>query len=636
MSSRKISSVHISRRKPLAACVAAIFALSGSAAVHAATYFVTTCDDSGPNTGTLRLAASQAANNDVIDMTGLSASSPSCNGTAEGFAAFMTVNSTVTIAGGVTINGPGKNAFAVSGLTQTGTGPIFSSAGALTINNLGVKYRSRYISGSAALGGCIRTGGDLTLTNVKALSCNANSGSSLARGGAAYASGALTATGSDFVNSYVYTKSGLAGGGAVFGKASVSLTNSNVTCHSYGSSSNCTNTHATSATGSAYGGALDTFGSVYVNGGEISGQALVTGTTGGRVSGGVIFGTSTVYVKGGAELYGKASTQSTGSAQGGGIYAGSGVTVEGSSFIEFSTAYSKSGPSYGGGIFTNGGTSYIKYSALIDNVASRGGAVYARGDEVKVKYSVLADNYAVNGGGAIITRAGNTIIQGSSIFNNSGEGWNAVDHNAAGTTTVTIENSTISGNASVLSEPSVYAFAYRTVIDNSTIVYNKTHGTAAVFAGVYVKPSKAGSTLDLNSTLISSNTNDAGNDDLFVPGAASGLTFTATSGHNLVRSPGGGVPTDTIVGKCPQLHPLSYAGVGFIYVFRPAIKSPEVDAGSNPLNLKADQRGDSISATSPPRASGPGPNNASPKPDIGAYEVDQNDIVFDAEFETCT
>lgn len=133
MSSRKISSMHISRRKPLAACVAAIFALSGSAAAQAATtFFVTTCDDSGANTGTLRLAANNAVSGDIIDMTGLSASAPSCNGTVDGFAAFMTVNSTVTIAGGVTINGPGKNAFAVSGLTETGTGPIFSSTGALT------------------------------------------------------------------------------------------------------------------------------------------------------------------------------------------------------------------------------------------------------------------------------------------------------------------------------------------------------------------------------------------------------------------------------------------------------------------------------------------------------------------------
>lgn len=497
-----------------------------------------------------------------------------------------------------------------------------------------MKYRSRYISSSAALGGCIRTGGDLTLTNVKALSCNASSGSGLARGGAAYATGELTATGSDFVNSYVQTNSGFAGGGAVFGVAGVTLTNSNVTCHSYGSST-CTTTHATSKTGSAFGGAVDTFGGVDVDGGNIYGQALVTGTTGGGAYGGAIFAESIVYVKGGARLRGVASTQSSGKAQGGAIDAGTNAYLEGSSFITSSSAYSKSGPSYGGGMFSSAGKSWVKYSYMAGNSAQRGGGVYSKGD-VWAKYSVLFANSASDGGGAIINKSGNTIIQGTSILDNSGQGWNAIDHITGGTSTITIENSTISGNVSSGAAPSVYAEAYRTVIDNSTIVYNTTHGSNPNYAGVQIKPGNAGSTLSLNSTLISSNANDAGNDDLFVNGGANGVTFTSTSGHNLVRNPGGGVPSDTIVGKCPQLHPLSFGGTGFVYVFRPAIKSPAVDAGSNPLNLPADQRGDSNSATSPPRASGPGPNNASPKPDIGAYEVNQNDIVFDAEFETCT
>ena len=625
--------MHPSRRKPLAACVAAVFALSAPVAVNAATYFVTTCDDSGALAGTLRLAANNAVSGDIIDMTGLSASSPSCSGAINGFAAFMTVNSTVSVAGGVTINGPGKSAFAVSGLVASGTGPVFTSTGDLTFNNVGVKYRNRYVAGSAVLGGCIHTGGNLTLTNVKALNCSASSGTNLGRGGAAYAVGAQTATGSDFINTYAYSKSGLAGGGGVFGAGSVTLSNSTVTCNAY-SSGTCTTTHATSNTGAAYGGALDTFGSVKVTGGGIYGQALVTGTSGGHAEGGAIFATTTAFVYG-ADVSGTASTQSGASAKGGAIFAGTIAYLGQNSIISGSNAYSKSGSSYGGGIFTSAGECQVKYSVVNDSSAKRGGGVYSQGG-VWAKYSQFFNDYAQNGGGAIINTSANTLIQGTSILDNFGQGWNAVDHIAKGTTTVTIENSTISGNLSTGSAPAVLAEAYRTVIDNSTIVYNTTGGTAAADAGVRVSPGNAGSTLALNSTLISSNANASGNDDLFVDGGASGVTFTATSGHNLVRNPGGGVPGDTIVGKCPQLHPLSFGGAGWIFVYRPAIKSPAVDAGSNPLGLTADQRGDDSKATFPPRASGPGPNNASPIPDIGAYEVDQDDIIFDAEFETCT
>src|SRR5690242_7874469 len=111
MSASPASLKQLSRRRPLAACVAAIFALSAPAAVHAATYFVTNCDDSAPSPGTLRLAANNAVSGDIIDMTALSGATSGCGGAVNGFGGFMFVNSTVTVAGGVTINGPGKNNF---------------------------------------------------------------------------------------------------------------------------------------------------------------------------------------------------------------------------------------------------------------------------------------------------------------------------------------------------------------------------------------------------------------------------------------------------------------------------------------------------------------------------------------------
>jgi hypothetical protein len=621
-----------SRRKPLAAaCVAAIFALSASSAVHAATYFVTNCDDSGANPGTLRLAANNAVSGDIIDMTGLSSSSTGCGAAVNGFASFMIISSTVTVQGGVTINGPGKSAFAVSAI---GTGVrVFTSPGALTINDLGVKYGEIYSAAGTALGGCINTGGDLTLTNVKTLTCNAHSGSNLARGGAVYSAGTVNATGSDFINSYTQSNTTTTRGGAVFAITNVNLTNSSVTCHDYGSG--CTTTHATSTTGRARGGAVAAYtGNVVVNGGKIYGNAVVTGA-GTNVYGGAIYANGYAYVHGSAIVKGQATTQATASnyAKGGGIFAKGHAYLEGFSAVVGSVAYTKTGQSQGGGIFSTNGPINVKYSVVNGNNALRGGGIYSQGG-IWAKYSQFFGNYAKNGGGAMINKtAGNTLVQGSLIAGNGGSGWNAVDAYVGGTSTVTIEQSTISGNSTTGNNPGTYIRAYRTVIDNSTIVYNTSHGTAAGDAAVYVLPGNAGSTIDLNSSLISSNTNDSGNDDLFVAGGGA-VTFTAGSSHNLVRNPGGGVPGDTIVGQCPLLHPISFAA-GWIFVYKPEMKSPAIDHGSNPLGFTNDQRAAAYNKPYPPRASGPGPNNASPIPDIGSVEIDQNDEIFDSQWETC-
>ena len=85
------------------------------------------------------------------------------------------------------------------------------------------------------------------------------------------------------------------------------------------------------------------------------------------------------------------------------------------------------------------------------------------------------------------------------------------------------------------------------------------------------------------------------------------------SGRHHLAFNGGPTPTHRLGGGVS-------ASAGF--------KNPAIDAGSNQLVLGSDQRGGSVTATSPPRVSGS-------KADIGAYEVDQNDIIFDHEFEGC-
>jgi hypothetical protein len=110
---------------------------------------------------------------------------------------------------------------------------------------------------------------------------------------------------------------------------------------------------------------------------------------------------------------------------------------------------------------------------------------------------------------------------------------------------------------------------------------------------------------------------------------------TVSGDHNLIRNPGVGVPADTIQGKCPLLYPVQsvFLNGQLQSVLRHEVHSPATNTGSNLLGLTADQRGGSTTATSPPRVSGPpgGPL----LPDIGAYEIDQSDEIFDNRFDGC-
>ncbi len=112
-------------------------------------------------------------------------------------------------------------------------------------------------------------------------------------------------------------------------------------------------------------------------------------------------------------------------------------------------------------------------------------------------------------------------------------------------------------------------------------------------------------------------------------------TVALTGDHNLIRTPGTGVPADTITGKCPLLYPSQFLFLNkqSQTVMRHEVKSPATNAGSNPLNLGADQRGGVANATSPPRVSGP--PGTTPVADIGSYEINQADELFDNRFEGC-
>jgi hypothetical protein len=648
--------------------VAAILALSGPAALHAATAVVTNCDNNAATSGSLPWAAAHALNaGDVIDMTAI-ADTSLCFTNQDGFANTILLNSAVTVADGVTINGPNgatPSALAVSGGNTTFR--VFTSAGYLTINNLGIKYgKATTTSGIGGVyGGCVYAHSGMNLTDVKLDHCTAttNAASTSVKGGsvASYV-GPITLTNSSVTHSLANSSNtGNAYGGGVYAFGAVTLNNSYVSGTALGNSgsakgggicafgstsgivtlssySSVQSANATAAsTGSALGGGIYATGKVLLDTSFIAfAHAYQNAAAGGSANGGGIWGKAGVKLTHSESVLSNAktlSTAATADSLGGCIYSANYVIVNTGNVAVCST-YSKGRHSRGAGIYSKGLTA-MHYGLISQNyangtVSTQGGGVYSQGG-LEAKYSLLSLNHSSNGnGGGAVVPAGNSYLRGASVYSNYAKSsFGALDFWAGGTSSSQIINSTISGNTANNGHEAVYIRAYATTIDNSTIAYN-TSGIAG--PGVYVTTNQAGSTLDLNSTLLSSNSYGSTQNDFSLNG---GAAFTAGSSGNLIRSPGSAVPTGTVIGKCPLLHPLRFNGgptptqrLGGGISASSGSKNPAIDAGTNPIPLATDQRGGSLTATSPPRASGSAP-------DIGAYEVDQSDFIFDYGFEGC-
>jgi len=196
-------------------------------------------------------------------------------------------------------------------------------------------------------------------------------------------------------------------------------------------------------------------------------------------------------------------------------------------------------------------------------------------------------------------------------------------HNNAGV--VSISNSTISGNtATTGSIGGMYVSANAQYILNSTIAFNSaaTSSGAVGGAGASLYASAASPMIVLQSTLIANNTYGTVNKDITAIGAMIG------GSKNLIRAPAASVPGDTLVGACPLLAPL-HANGGTTLTHALRSRSPAIDKGSNNSAFQFDQRGSPFA-----RELGP-PGTTTPLADIGAYEVNQADVVFDADFEGC-
>lgn len=336
----------------------------------------------------------------------------------------------------------------------------------------------------------------------------------------------------------------------------------------------------------------------------------------GNAKGGCIYSAGTAYLSHAGVYFCGAYTKASGRAQGGGIYGKNAVELK-YSIVESNTA---SGPGniggYGGGVYSKKGF-LAKYSTISGNTAGKnrgfGGGVLVYGNGTIVSSTISGNTAKDNGGGIyahnFITSAANTL---------------------------TIKSSTVSGNSANYYTGGVLVNAGKVYLDNSTIAFNTaSRGRFGSYPFTYRAPGVATSdaysavAVTMQSTLIANNTYGSTEYDLSVPKRSS-TTVTFSGGNNLVRATFAAVPSDTIKISCPLLGPLRFNG-GPTQTHALLSHSPGIKQGNNNLNLTWDQRGSPFRRES---AAPPG-GIILAVPDIGAYEMQQNDVVFSNGFDGC-
>jgi len=291
----------------------------------------------------------------------------------------------------------------------------------------------------------------------------------------------------------------------------------------------------------------------------------------------------------------------------------------------FCYAYATSGDALGGAVFTSN-TLSLHYSAFIANQVgaasggARGGAIrtfgsfYAYSSTIKGNIAGSAAHPRGFAGGMEVGSAtkcllSHTTVSGNTAYNGNG-GMRWVCSNAR------FVDSTISGNVAQTGGGG-YIRSGDIGLYNSTIAFNYSvnpaHGLSMLVSG-----SKAAI---LQGMLIANNTYGAAKtpDDF--------ASVNVIGSNNLIFAPASSVPADTIAGQCARLLPLADNG-GPTQTHALHANSPAVDKGINPLALTSDQRGAPFVRES-------GPPGQTALPDIGAYELDRSDAIFDDRFEAC-
>jgi hypothetical protein len=280
-------------------------------------------------------------------------------------------------------------------------------------------------------------------------------------------------------------------------------------------------------------------------------------------------------------------------------------------------------------------------SAITGNLATSlsaytyGGGAFSSGEFI-AKYSTISNNVACSNAGCAGAGGGVDARGGASISNSTISG-NAARSNIGGVRlksfsasppTATISNSTISGNRAVTGAVGgVYANVPLTV-RSSTIAFNTAaSGTSA--SGLSANAQYAPITVDLNGTLLSNNSfgNTPTASD-FGTATSGANTIAATGADNLIFASASGAVLPSgggLISACPLLGPLRDNG-GSTWTHQLLSHSPALDVGndtSTATGAHYDQRGTGF------------PRSLGTNPDIGAFEIDPGDVVFNAGFDGC-
>jgi hypothetical protein len=336
------------------------------------------------------------------------------------------------------------------------------------------------------------------------------------------------------------------------------------------------------------------------------------------------FGGGCVYSKGPLQLNDTVITScqvldfaSSATYAGGGVLVNSTLTMIDSSILN-NQLYSSLSNAFGGGASVSGDV-VLDHSTISGNsvTSASGGITEAGGIDIHGKlfmmYSTISNNAVsgLNSSGGI----GGARVVGGALISNSTISGNTVDDGVGGlmiygssASPNVITNSTISGNTAA-TIGGIYAHG-QTTIANSTIAFN-TETAFANGGGLRLAYSIA----DLESSIIASNTSFG-----TIQNIALGISGGVTGANDLI-GPSGSVslPPGTIQSD-PQLLALAdNGGPTRTHALGPG--SPAIDAGNNNASLQNDQRGSGF-----PRVVGA---NA----DIGAYELNSNDVIFQNGFD---
>jgi len=297
---------------------------------------------------------------------------------------------------------------------------------------------------------------------------------------------------------------------------------------------------------------------------------------------------------------------------------------------------SNSGIPIGGGIYAHNGLT-ANHSGLYGNSAhtdtgeaAQGAGAWIIGD-ANISFSTISGNIATGKAGAaglaggllVSTASGAITISNSTIADNQSDGSAGAMLAATGSSTVTLQNSTISDNLAGHGAAGVTIDAATVNVYNSTIVLNVASiaGAANVASGLTLLSDVTKATLWSN--LIAGNSYGPASDQLDF---AADAKTTMLGGSNLIRTAVVGSPLPpphALSSACPLLGPLRNNG-GPTWTHALLSHSPGIDQGSNPMIFGGDQRGPTYTRVSGSAA------------DIGAYEVNQADVIFNSGFDGCS